>query len=147
MAKTPGLAMVVIRLKSIGATPTGLKALPQPGDSGSVGGPVTTPPDCCELMINWVARTPFAVRSWAKRIAGVRLQKRPTEPRTAVFSSGAQERLTRGEMLLLESGILPFSLNEPLAFTSFWLRTAAFGLSRFSQRTPAVTVRLGRTNH
>src|SRR5436305_8116232 len=50
-------------------------------------------------------------------------------------------------MLLLESGILPFSLNEPLGFTSFWLRTDAFGLSRFSQRTPAVTVRLGRRNH
>jgi len=37
MAKTPGLAMLVMRLKSIGRTPTGLKALPQPGDRGSVG--------------------------------------------------------------------------------------------------------------
>src|SRR5947199_526604 len=98
-------------------------------------------------MMYWVARMPFEVRSWAKRMAGVRLQNRPTEPRTAVFSSVAQETLSRGEMLLLESGILPFSLNEPLALTSFWLRTGAFGLSRFSQRTPAVTVRLGRTSH
>src|SRR5262245_27279968 len=112
MAKTPGLAMLVMRLKSIGATPTGLKASPQPGDSGSVGAQFVVQPVWFALMMYWVARTPFAVRSWAKRMAGVRLQKRPIEPRTAVFSSGAQETLRRGEMLLLESGILLFSLNE-----------------------------------
>ena len=67
-------------------------------------------------MMYCVPRMPFEVKSWAKRMAGVRLQKRPAEKRTAVFSSGAQEMPKRGEIWLLASGILPVSLNEPLAF-------------------------------
>src|SRR5436305_11611471 len=80
-------------------------------------------------------------------MAGVRLQKRPAEKRTAVFGSSAQETPRRGENCLLASGIFAVSLNEPFALRSAALRTGASGLFKPSQRRPAETVRLGRTNH
>src|SRR3954470_4110074 len=130
--------MVVRRLKSIGATPVGVKLAPQPGASGSVGGPVTTPPVWGAWMLYCVPRMPFEVKRLAKRMAGVRLQKRPAEKRTAVFSSGAQEMPKRGpaekrtavfssgaqempkrgESWLSASGMRPLRLYEPLALRS-----------------------------
>src|SRR5918996_6559207 len=141
MAKTPGATIVVSRVKSMRSTPLGVKLAPQPGASGSVGplGPA--------VMVVWVPRTPFEVKREANRIAGVRLQKRPAEKRTAVFSSGAQEKPRRGESWVLVSGILVLRLNEPFALRSFGLRIGSFGLSWLSLRRPNVTVRFGRTNH
>ena len=133
MANTPGLAIVVMRVKSIGSTPTGLKEPPQPGDSGSVGAPITLPAASRGAwMLYWVPRMPFEVNSEAKRMAGVRLQNRPAEKRRAVFSSGAQEIPKRGEIWLLASGMCPVRLNEPLALRSFGLSTGASGLFRRS---------------
>src|SRR5947209_1194116 len=80
-------------------------------------------------------------------MAGVRLQKRPAEKRRAVFGSGAQEAPKRGENCLLASGMWAVSLKEPLAFRSLGLRIGSLGLFNPSQRRPAETVRLGRTNH
>src|SRR4028119_1944390 len=45
------------------------------------------------------------------------------------------------------SGISPLRFIEPLALTERGLSTGSFGLSSDSRRTPAVTVRFGRTNH
>src|SRR5688500_20408943 len=53
-------------------------------------------------------------------MAGVRLQKRPAEKRTAVLLSGAHDRPNRGEIwsLIEASGIRAVKLNEPLALRS-----------------------------
>jgi len=59
--KTPGVASLVPGGRSpIGATPTGLKAVPQPGASGFVGavGLSVVPP---ALMMYCVPATPFDV--------------------------------------------------------------------------------------
>src|SRR5262249_61207556 len=58
-----------------------------------------------------------------------------------------QETPRGGENCLLASGMWAVSLNEPLAFRSLEFRTGSLGLSSPSQRRPAETVRLGRTNH
>src|SRR5262245_33222930 len=147
MAKTPGRVGAGTLVKSMRSTPWVVKLGPQPGDSGSVGGSTAPVGLRGAVMVYCVPRRPFEVKSWAKRIAGVRAQKRPAEKRTAVFASGAQERPSRGESWFLASGIWPFGLNEPLGFLSFWLRMGSSGLSRFSKRNPAVSVMFELRNH
>ncbi len=62
MAKTPGRETRVILVKSMRSTPLGVKFAPQPGDSGSVGAPITLPAASRGAwMLYCVPRRPFEV--------------------------------------------------------------------------------------
>src|SRR5262249_21358984 len=80
-------------------------------------------------------------------MAGVRAQKRPKESRATVKGSIDQVTPARGDHLLFWSGMEPSRANCPFGRTWFSLRIGLSGLSSFSQRTPAVTVSFGVTNH
>ena len=149
MAKTPGRGGAGTCVKSMRSTPGTVKVGPQPGASGSVGA-LTLPAVSTRLtMLYCVPRRPLEVKSWANRIAGVRLQKRPAENRTAVLVSGAQEMPKRGEIwsVIEASGILAVRLKEPLGLTSEGLRIGSSGLLRSSSRTPKVMVTFPERNH
>ncbi len=87
--------------KLIGATMFGLKASPQPGARGSVGGVVAV-----ALIVYWVPVRPFAVSSWAKRIPGVRDQNRPADRHVLVQAVDQGQVVLEG-LAEADSGIEP----------------------------------------
>src|SRR5262252_7874346 len=103
------------------STPDGFQLAPHVGASGSKHetvptlqfGSVGSSPAVFVVEVYWTPRRPLEEKSWAQRMAGVRLQYRPTDPRMAVLGSGEYENDRRGDHWFLTSGIWPVSGNWP----------------------------------